>query len=443
MILRRVSFILSAGLASLALASCGDDKIYFPGFEEKPGAEENVPPPPNTLPPPPTIPADTLPPRLPVNDPLPAPETPDESPADDTINQETPAPDLPPPEQTDEIDQAEADDASDEGNDTPTGVVDDGADNTSETIDTQLPSTDEATGEASSETIGETEPPAEGTPPIESEPPAEVEPPIEAEPPVEAPLPPVAPAFRYHAPGSLTPGSGQGSPDETVYAPDMVFPIKDARAFPQSMVFYPGGFRYAGDLPGDECIPENYEYPWRDNFCERGRPASFKSASCPAGSGVHLGQDIRVGNGPTCESMRRQYRTNTQAITNYKVVAAEDGVISNISSYTVSLRAGPRTYRYLHMNMRALQVSIGDTVTAGQHIGYVSKDFGGTPTTFHLHFVLKINTDEGSVFVPPYTSLVESYARRESAPGERIERSVAIASDTLTYDPTEVFEFVE
>ena len=403
MSVRRVSIIGSVSALCLALAACDSSIVAFPGIDEKPGTETEVPPPPGgDLPPPPQLPADDpTPPTAPEPT---APTLPTPAPSDPVI----PAPADPVPPPPSDTGNEEVIDASDGSNDSPSSETP-VEDPTTETPDPTLP--------------------------------IEVPDPVEDIP--DAPAPPVEPAFSYHAPGDLTPGSGQGSPDETVYAPDMVFPIKDARAFPQSMVFQPGGFRYTGDLPGDECIPENYEYPWRDNFCERGRPESFKSASCPAGSGVHLGQDIRVGDGPTCNAQRRQYRTNTQAITNYKVVAAEDGVISNISSYTVSLRSGPRTYRYLHMNMRALQVSIGDTVTAGQHIGYVSKDFGGTPTTFHLHFVLKINTDEGSVFVPPYTSLVESYARREGAPGRRIERNIAIASDTLNYDPKEVFEFIE
>ena len=228
----------------------------------------------------------------------------------------------------------------------------------------------------------------------------------------------------------------------------MVFPIQAARAFPHSMVFRPGGFRYTGDLPGDECIPENYEYPWRDNFCERGRSPDYGTPHCPAGNGIHLGQDIRVGDGATCESMRRRYRTNTQSITDYKVVAAEDGVISNVGSYSVTLRSGPRTYRYLHLNMRAVQVRVGDEVKAGQHLGYVSKDFGfkngkRRPTTFHLHFELLVNTENGAVFVSPYSSLVAAYARREGGPGEEIERVIAIASDAALNTSDEVFEFSE
>ncbi|MEL7481288.1 MAG: M23 family metallopeptidase [Pseudomonadota bacterium] len=241
-------------------------------------------------------------------------------------------------------------------------------------------------------------------------------------PPPPPPPPAPEPAFSYRQPGDLIAGSGTGSFDETVYAPDMVFPILNAPAFPQSMVWNFGG----GIGGGDECDPRNYEYPWRDNFCET-RSSNFSTPTCPV-ERVHLGQDIRVGDAAGCNAMRRQYSDNPASIARYRVVAAEDGVISNIGSYTVSVRAGPRIYRYLHLNMRALQVSVGDTVTAGQHLGYVSKDFGGTPTTFHLHFEIKQNTPEdGWIFVPPYTSLVESYARRENAPGELIPRNVGVA----------------
>jgi hypothetical protein len=229
--------------------------------------------------------------------------------------------------------------------------------------------------------------------------------------------------FSYHAPGALLPGSGTGSPDRTVYAPDMVFPILNAAAYPQSMVWNFGG----GIGGGDECDARNYAYPWRDNFCEK-RSRRNGTPSCPV-ERVHLGQDIRVGDAAGCNAMRREYRNNARGIARYRVVAAEDGIISNIGRYTVTLRSGPRIYRYLHMNMRALQVSLGDTISAGQHIGYVSKDFGGTPTTFHLHFEIKVNTPDGGwEFVPPYTSLVESYARREQGPGEEIPRAVGVAS---------------
>ena len=433
MSIRRV-YLGSVAAIVLGLAAC-DSGVAFPGFDDKP-SENTVPPPPNVDPNPVSTPDDDIDtPETPTEgNGTDADQTPDETGTDTPPldNDVDPVPDTPEDQNnpaTSETDpETDPDTGPDTGDTDPVTEIDD---------------TPEAPTDASdnSPLPDDSETP---TNPVDPDTGTDADTPPEADSPADNPeAPPVEPAFSYHAPGSLTPASGLGATDETVYAPDMVFPIKDAPAFPQSMVFRPGGFRYEGDLPGDECIPQNYEYPWRDNFCERGRPARFKSDSCPAGSGVHLGQDIRVGDGPTCEAMRRRYRNNPQSITDYKVVAAEDGVISGISTYTVTLRAGPRTYRYLHMNMRALQVSIGDEVTAGQHLGYVSKDFGSTSTTFHLHFVLKVNNGSGSVFVPPYTSLVESYARREGAPGERIERNVNIAFDAVTWDPNEVFENIE
>ena len=95
----------------------------------------------------------------------------------------------------------------------------------------------------------------------------------------------------------------------------------------------------------------------------------------------------------------------------------------------MTLKSGGRIYRYLHLNMLALQVSPGQEVEAGDLIGYVSNDFGGTPTTFHLHFEIKVNDAEnGWVFAPPYSSLLEAYAEREGNVGEQIEALVGVAS---------------
>ncbi|MEM9669374.1 MAG: M23 family metallopeptidase [Pseudomonadota bacterium] len=368
--------VLSGAVAATALLSACDGRVAFPGFSERPDTTES-----SDRPAPPPDPTDTNvkpvspPPPSPVVSPPPPAES--ETPSTDQEDDTTPEP------ETDQETEAE-------------------------------PVNEDATAP-------EPEPEPEPLPPPPAPPPTPEPAPPPPPPPPEITTP-VAPAFSFHAPGSLLSGSGRGSPDETVFAPDMVFPIKDAPAYPQSQVFNFGG----GIGGGDECDARNYEYPWRDNFCES-RSRNNSTPSCPVPR-VHLGQDIRVGDAAGCNAMRNQYRTNPASIARYKVVAAEDGVISNIGRYTVSVRAGPRIYRYLHMNMRALQVSLGDTVTAGQHIGYVSKDFGGTPTTFHLHFEIKQNTPDGGwEFVPPYTSLVESYARRENAPGERIIENVAVA----------------
>ena len=116
----------------------------------------------------------------------------------------------------------------------------------------------------------------------------------------------------------------------------------------------------------------------------------------------------------------------------YEVVAVESGVIQYIGSYSINLK-GTETgnlYKYLHLNMSALQVSEDQTVEAGDLIGYISDDFGGTPTTYHLHFEIKAPLEDiGFTHVPPYTSLVAAYERREAGVGERLlEDTIGVAS---------------
>ncbi|MFT5775251.1 M23 family metallopeptidase [Hyphomonas sp.] len=249
-----------------------------------------------------------------------------------------------------------------------------------------------------------------------------VTPPVD---PVTSPLaePAPEPVFSFFAPGALIPGTGQGSGDQVVHAPDMVFPIATAPTYLQSQVFTFGG----GVGGGDQCDARNYAYPWRDNFCET-RSANRGSPLCPAEK-IHQGQDIRVGTPAQCNTMRTAAKADR---TLHEVVAVEDGVISNVGSYSISLRAGGRIYKYLHLNMAKLKVKTGDTVTAGQSLGFVSNDFGGSATTFHLHFEIVENTaDHGWAHVPPYLSLVKAYERREKGPGEQIEQNVAVASAAI------------
>lgn len=114
--------------------------------------------------------------------------------------------------------------------------------------------------------------------------------------------------------------------------------------------------------PGSWKAPVNFHYPWRDNFCEA---RSRRTPSCPSGLG-HQGQDIRVGKGEKDL---------------HWAVAAEGGRISNVGLYSVELTGASGTrYRYLHLSMGKLRIRQGDPVAAGQKIGYVSNDFGSTPT---------------------------------------------------------------
>lgn len=263
--------------------------------------------------------------------------------------------------------------------------------------------------------------------------------PRDPEPEEEEPEPEPEPApikFQYYAPGDLVPGSGTGTMDAAVYVPDMVFPIKDAPAYPQSQVWRPGG--YLGGA-GDQCDPSNYQAAWRDNFCET-RSKSRNTPLCALNK-VHQGQDIRVGTPQECRQMVAMRPDKPQL---HEVVAVEDGVIQYIGSYYVQQK-GTQTgniYNYIHLNMGALTVGLGDAVTAGQSLGYVSNDFGGVPTTFHLHFEIKAPLEgQGIVHVPPYMSLLRAYERREEGRGEEIvDDTISIASIPIIPDDLVIIE---
>ena len=331
------------------------------------------------------------------------------------------APGPPPP--TDPVDDPygygdanDASDTSDATTDTPTTDIPDATD-TNGTSETDAPETGtpDDTGSPGTDT---------DTAPVEDTDTVDVTP----------PSPPPEPVFSYHAAGALLPGSGQGAAAQIVHAPDMVFPIAGTPAYLQSQVFSFGG----GIGGGDQCDVRNYTYPWRDNFCET-RSRNRTSPFCPT-SKVHQGQDIRVGTPADCSALRQADSVNRAL---HRVVAVEDGTISHIGTYSVNLRSGGRIYKYMHMNMTALQVAKYDTVRAGDLLGYVSNDFGGTPTTFHLHFEIVQNTGaEGWAHVPPYLSLVEAYERRENGPGEVIEvGDVAIAAAPIVIP--DGFEIIE
>jgi len=198
-----------------------------------------------------------------------------------------------------------------------------------------------------------------------------------------------AAAFTYHPPGALTPGSGQGLATSTVHAPGMRFPIENAPAYLNSQVWGAGGMHGPG---GGQCASANYSYPWRDNYCES-RPHAMPL--CPSGTG-HQGQDMRPA---TCQD-------NV-----HWAVAVESGTISHIGVYSVSLQgASGIRHRYLHLRKSSLQVAVGQHVQRGQRIGRVSNEFGGTPTTIHLHFDMRKHVaGYGNVYVSPYMSLVRAY----------------------------------
>ena len=373
----RTGTLLLASVAVLGLTAC--DFIRFPGDGGPPPSTPDAGP---ALPP---CAPGPPPPTTPVADPYGTGDQPADD-TDTTADQPDTTPDVP-------------------GDSAATDTVDDStpAPDTADT-DAGTPDTDTTDSDTTGTDTADTD--TDVTPP---EPPATVE-----------------PAFSYFAPGSLLPGTGSGSEDNMIFAPDMVFPIKSAPAYLQSMVFTFGG----GMVGGDQCDERNFEYPWRDNFCET-RTSNRNSVYCPK-SKIHQGQDIRVGTPESCQSERSKSAADRTA---NEVVAVEDGVISNVGSYSVNLRSGGRIYKYLHLNMAKLSVKIGDTVSAGDTIGYVSNDFGGTPTVLHLHFEITQNNGNGGWdYVPPYTSLVAAYERRENGPGEEIdEGEVATAATTPAF----------
>jgi len=194
--------------------------------------------------------------------------------------------------------------------------------------------------------------------------------------------------FTYDPPGELAPRSGTGRVDDNVYAPGIRFPMESGPAYANSQVWGHGGG--SGPKGSSQCDEENFSYPWRDNYCES---RSWDMPLCPSGTG-HQGQDIRAA---TCEKDK------------HWVVAAEDGTITNVGSYSVYLTTPDGTrFDYLHMSNVA--VKEGEDVKRGQRLGLVSNQFGGSATTVHLHFNIKQNVAGlGIVFVPTYLSLVESY----------------------------------
>jgi murein DD-endopeptidase MepM/ murein hydrolase activator NlpD len=201
--------------------------------------------------------------------------------------------------------------------------------------------------------------------------------------------------------GHLVPGSGQGDTDPTDFAPGMRFPIDQTPAYANSQVWGVGG---TSGPPGGQGDVRNYSYPWHDDFCEA---RHYATMVCPTGQG-HQGQDIRPAK--CCDAGGHLLQDT------FQVDAAEDGRITSIGSYTVYLAGNSgRLYRYLHMDMKHLKVQVGDPVTRGQALGYVSNNFGHSVTTFHLHFEIKapVNRNGTTVYtwVSPYPSLVASYTK--------------------------------
>ena len=220
----------------------------------------------------------------------------------------------------------------------------------------------------------------------------------------------VSTVFTYHSPGSLLPGTGfkgrTGVTDYTVYS-KIRFPLADAPAFANSQSFMnwgnceATGRRGAGllgriaayrcrvnsmTLIRDESAPENYSYPWRDNFCEH---RFFFVGQCPGGLG-HQGQDIRPSS---CK--QRMPGANRCEPYQHDVVAVRDGAVLRAPGqdalYMVVNAPNERIrFRYLHMQPKQFDAAglvSGRLVREGEVIGKVGNYFKRErATTYHLHF---------------------------------------------------------
>jgi hypothetical protein len=251
--------------------------------------------------------------------------------------------------------------------------------------------------------------------------------------------------FTYRSPGDILPGTGfrrkGGVADYTVYS-KIRFPLADAPAFANSQSFMnwgnceATGRSGAGTLGGvrayrcrvngqmlvlDESAPENYSYPWRDNFCET---RNFYVGQCPGGLG-HQGQDIR----PAFCKQRIEGANRCEPYL-HDVVAVRDGVVLRAPTqealYIVVNAPNERLrFRYLHMlpkQFNADGMVSGRLVHEGEVIGKVGNFFRRErATTYHLHFDLQVPTKYGWVFVNPYMTLVASYERLIRGRGEEIK----------------------
>jgi hypothetical protein len=259
----------------------------------------------------------------------------------------------------------------------------------------------------------------------------------------------VSPDFKYYPPGKLLEGTGDdgmdGSPDRNVYG-DILFPIRKAPSYGQPQVFMhwgncvssPGTSDRVVPLPKEpedkharyrckqnqkqllhwEGHPENYAYPWRDNFCESRRGAAGSTPECPAKRG-HQGQDIRPSTCPGPADAETCQPDVHEVIAVAAGNACRDGNKIRLKFDTTSLY-----YVYLHMNVSTLDAAgMKDQhctpVKAGTVLGKVGNFqdvIGGTST--HLHFEIH-PVDPYSRF-NPYMTLIRAYERLIGAKGTEL-----------------------
>lgn len=250
--------------------------------------------------------------------------------------------------------------------------------------------------------------------------------------------------FTYYGPGNLIPNTGwKGQPgrvDYRVYS-RMRFLMEEAPGYIKSQAFLhwgdcnqrgrvgrtgKKGAQYRCKLNDkplifDESAPENFSYPWRDNFCEY---RDFLVGQCPGGYG-HQAQDIRPGY-----CVLRNAESDRCVPYQHNVAAVHDGLIwrmpGNLGLFIVANNENEHVrFFYLHMNPNFLDDAgwfSGRSVKEGEIVGKVS-DWGDheNGTSYHIHFGMQVFTRSGWAWVNPYMSLVLAYERLIGGRGTEIK----------------------
>lgn len=200
-----------------------------------------------------------------------------------------------------------------------------------------------------------------------------------------------------------------GYTDRTLWAPDMCFPIErsslaapttstTSTASTASSLHLSGGPRSSRSGPKG-CATAAALLPLQDTFCAN---RSATNVFCKGGLG-RQGVDLL---------------TNTCANGTPWAVAADSGLVSNVSRVAVTLTSDKppyRQYRYLRLDMSQLSALEGDRVLPGDRIGKIRSNPAG------MGFEIRVPIDGVNAngrpvsvltVVPPYSSLVAANNRR-------------------------------
>jgi murein DD-endopeptidase MepM/ murein hydrolase activator NlpD len=270
-----------------------------------------------------------------------------------------------------------------------------------------------------------------------------------------------SPDFTFYGPGRLIPNTGMknhdGVADYTVYAP-IRYPLLNAPSYANSQSFMNwGDCDQTGRAPSphgrkdaqyrcrvnfkplvfNEGARENYDYPWRDNFCEH---RFFFVGQCGSGYG-HQGQDIR----PAACRLKNDGADRCIPYLD-DVVAVMDGMVlrapkQQAAMIVVNDDHERIRFRYMHMNPNQLDedaILSGARVRQGEVIGKVGNyNHRENGTTYHLHFEAMVPTEDGWVRVNPYATLIVAYEHLIGGRGRELKEEPPAAQAAPAPAPAE------